>query len=119
MFGEFRRVMAMSLRRKLMADPTQSITKGFTVFRSAAEEAEIKKVRERRGNEGGHMSCISGRIVRVNGTGKPFKAIMSQEGSRTIEREFATMREAEAFVRQNTPRGVERSTLYDRGPNNS
>lgn len=102
-----------------MADPTQPKTKGFTIFRSAAEEAEIKKGRERPGDEGGHMSCISGRIVRVNGTEKPFKAIMSQEGSRTIEREFATMREAEAFVRQNTPRAVERSTLYDRRPNSS
>ena len=70
-------------------------------------------------NEGGHMSCTSGRIVRVTDTRNRFKAIMSQTSGGTVEREFATMREAEAFVRRNTPQAEERSTLYDRDAEHS
>lgn len=94
-----------------MTDRNKPKIRGFSAFRSAAEEAETKK-----DHESGHMSFRSGRIVRVSGTDKPFKAIMSEEGGGTLEREFVTMREAEAFVRKNTPRGDERSTLYDRDP---
>ena len=97
-----------------MPNHTKPRTRGFSAFRSAFEEAEAKK-----DNEGGHMSYTSGRIVQASGTDKPFKAIMSQEDGRTIEREFATMRDAEAFVRRNTPRADERSTLYDRDPDPS
>jgi len=102
-----------------MARPTKSRVRAFSPFRSAAEEAEMKNDEQQWENEGGHMSCTSGRIVVVSGAGKPFKAIMSREGGEAIEREFATMREAEAFVSRNTPRAAERSTLYDRGPKRS
>lgn len=97
-----------------MTDGTKSKVRGFSAFRSAAEEAEMKILNQPRDNEGGHMSCTSGRIVRVIGGHSRFKAIMSQAGGGTIEVEFATMREAEAFVRRNTPCADERSTLYDR-----
>ena len=97
-----------------MTDGIKPRTRGFSAFRSAAEEAQMKKEQQLWDNEGGHMSCTSGRIVRLTDTHNRFKAIMSQTGGGTVEREFATMREAEAFVRRNTPRADERSTLYDR-----
>jgi len=65
-------------------------------------------------NEGGHMSCTSGRIMSVRDSGRPFKVIMSREGGEPSEHLFATMREAEAFVRRNTPRPPQRATTYDR-----
>lgn len=103
-----------------MARPKMPKSRVFSVFRSAAEEAEMKDKEQQWENEGGgHMSCTSGRIVMVSGAGKPFKAIMSREGEEPVECEFATMREAEAFVRRNTPRAAERSTMFDRGPRRS
>ena len=93
-----------------------SKARSFSAFRSAAEEAGMKNEKQRGSLEGGHMSCTTGKIVRSGGAHKTFKAIMSQANGRTIEREFPTMREAEEFVRRNTPRPEERSTLYDRDP---
>ena len=88
--------------------------RAFSVFRSAAEEAEMND-QPNRENEGGHMSCTSGRVVSVRGGDKPFKVIMSRDGRETSDYFFATMREAEDFVRRNTPRPPVRSTTYDRG----
>jgi hypothetical protein len=93
--------------------------KSFTVFRSAAEEAQMKDDERNWENEGGHMSCTSGRVVTVRGKDKPFKVIMSRAGDETSVHWFATMREAEAFVRRNTPRPPERSTTYDREDGNA
>lgn len=87
--------------------------KSFSVFRSAAEEAEMKNDERNWENEGGHMSCTSGRIVSVRSNDKPFKVIMSREDGEISEHLFATMREAEGFIRRNTPRPPERSTTYD------
>ena len=97
-----------------MTDRSKPRSGGFSAFRSAAEEAAT-----RRRSEVGHMSFMSGRIAQVIGSDRPFKTIMSKENGETVEREFATMREAEAFVRRNTPRADERSTLYDRDPDPS
>ena len=97
-----------------MAGSKESKRKGFSVFRSAAEEAEMRNDERTGENESGHMSCTSGRIVSMRGSDKPFKAIMSRESGETSEHLFATMREAEAFIRRNTPRPPERSTTYDR-----
>jgi hypothetical protein len=97
-----------------VAKPKESKRKNFSVFRSAAEEADIKSGEQNWDNEGGHMSCTSGRILSVPGSDKPFKVIMSREGGETSEHLFATMREAEAFIRRNTPRPPERETTYDR-----
>ena len=99
-----------------MSDPPSSKHKSFSVFRSAAEEAEMKKDEQCQDIEGGHMSCTSGRIISVRGRGgeQAFQVIMSREGGETSEHAFATMRDAEAFVRRNTPRPPDRSTTYDR-----
>jgi hypothetical protein len=63
---------------------------------------------------GGHMSCTFGRITTVRSSDKAFRVIMSREVGEPSEHWFGTMREAEAFVRRNTPRPAERSETYDR-----
>lgn len=65
-------------------------------------------------NEGGHMSSTAGRIVRTPGCALAYKVILSHHGRTESERAFATMREAEAFIRRNTPIPPARRTLYDR-----
>ena len=88
--------------------------RGFSIFRSAGEEAEMRQHDAlQRDDEGGHMSCTSGRIVRRPGTGLPFTAVMTREDGDTFEVGFVTMGEAEAFVRRNTPSPAARSTTYD------
>jgi hypothetical protein len=65
-------------------------------------------------NEGGHMSSRFGRIVRYPGAEQPYKVILSHDVGTESERAFGTMREAEAFIRRNTPRPRPRSTFWDR-----
>jgi len=68
-------------------------------------------------DEGGHMSSRFGRIVRTSHVDLPYKAILTHDQCAETERSFATMREAEAFIRRNTPRPKPRSTFWDRaGP---
>ena len=75
----------------------------------------MKRDEQSWGNEGGHMSSHSGRVVQRVGTALPFVAILSHDGSEPTERAFATMREAEAFIKRNTPvPGRTLSRLYDR-----
>ena len=88
-------------------------TKGFSIFRSASEEAEIKEGRRPIPEEGGHSGSRSGRIVSRPGAEMPFAAVMTREDGKTSEVGFATMGEAEAFVRRNTPSPKTRSTTYD------
>ena len=65
--------------------------------------------------EGGHMSSTAGRVVHVPGEDLPFVAILSHHGSEATRHGFATMREAEAFIKRNTPPpGRTLSQLYDR-----
>ena len=91
--------------------------RGFSIFRSAGEEAEMRQHDAlQRDDEGGHMSCTSGRIVCSPGTGLPFTAVMTREDGDTFEVGFVTMGEAEAFVRRNTPSPAARSTTYDHDP---
>lgn len=62
---------------------------------------------------------ISGRVVRVLG-GKPYKVVMLPAVCPGTEPMFATMREAEAFIRQSTPITVPAlSALYDRAAGES
>ena len=66
-------------------------------------------------NEGGHMSSTAGRIMRMAGAELPYVAVLSHHASEATEHPFATMREAEAFIKRNTPpprRSL--SALYDR-----
>jgi len=69
---------------------------------------------EARENEGGHMSSRFGRVVRDPAGSKPYKVILSHDQGAESERAFATMREAEAFVRRNTPRPRAQTTFWDR-----
>ncbi len=88
--------------------------RGSSIFRSAREEAEFRHHdAAQRDDKGGHMRCTSGRIVCNPSTGMPFTAVMTCEGGDTFEVSFATMREAEAFIRGNTPSPAARSTTYD------
>ena len=65
--------------------------------------------------EGGHMSSRHGHVIHRAGADIPFVAILSHHGREPSEHAFATMREAEDFIKRNTP-VPERtlSALYDR-----
>jgi hypothetical protein len=65
-------------------------------------------------DEGGHMSSRYGRIVRTSDADRPYKAILTHDECAETECAFATMREAEAYIRRNTPRPKARSTFWDR-----
>jgi hypothetical protein len=88
--------------------------KHFTAFYSAAEEAVAKAEEESWDNEGGHMSSTCGRVVCTPGAKLPYKAVLSHHDRDESSRAFATMREAEAFIRRNTPVPPALSALYDR-----
>ena len=63
---------------------------------------------------------ISGRVVRVTGSNLSYKVVMLPPLFPGTEPRFATMREAEEFIRRTTPvpaRGL--SDLYDRAPGES
>jgi hypothetical protein len=64
--------------------------------------------------EGGHMSSRFGRIVRDPSAERPYRVILSHDEGPESQRAFATMREAEAFIRRNTPRPRARDTFWDR-----
>ena len=97
------------------SDPRKtSGRKHFTPFRSAAEERSNRGNQESSGLEGGHMSSERGRIVHTPGSELPYKALLSHDGSADTEHAFATMREAEAFIKRNTPVPAPHRTTYDR-----
>jgi hypothetical protein len=87
----------------------------FTVFRSAAEEVRVKIEKQAWENEGGHMKSTKGRVTHVPNAVLPYVAVLTHPGDEATEHSFATMREAEAFIKANTPEsGTVLSTLYDR-----
>ena len=88
--------------------------KSFTAFSSAAEEAAMRSVHDT-ANQDGHMSSTAGRVKHVPRADLPFIVTLTHHKCEATEHPFATMREAEAFIEQNTP--VPRpslSSLYDR-----
>lgn len=105
-----------------MHDTGDAKDKIFTVFHSAAEEADTKRENDAvKGeeqswdNEGGHMSSTAGRVMRVSSADLPYVVILSHHDCDATEHGFATMREAEAFIKRNTPvPGAVLSTTYDR-----
>jgi hypothetical protein len=98
-----------------MQDSEDRKRKSFSVFRSAAEEVEMKREGQKPDDEGGHMSSTSGRVIRRPGADLPYIAVLAHHGSECSEHAFATMREAEAFIKRNTPvPGRALSALYDR-----
>jgi hypothetical protein len=65
-------------------------------------------------DEGGHMSSRYGRIVRTADADRPYTVILTHDQCAETTYDFATMQEAEAFIRRNTPRPQARSTFWDR-----
>jgi hypothetical protein len=65
-------------------------------------------------HEGGHMSSRFGRIVRTTDAARPYTAVLTHDECAETQSSFATMREAEDFIRRNTPRPKARSTFWDR-----
>jgi hypothetical protein len=66
-------------------------------------------------NEGGHMSSTAGRVMHVAGAELPYVVVLTHHESEATEHAFATMRDAEAFIKRNTPvPGRALSRLYDR-----
>jgi hypothetical protein len=63
---------------------------------------------------------ISGRVIRTPGNRLPYKVVMTPAVFPGTEPRFATMREAEEFIRRSTPVPARAlSDLYDRGPGES
>ena len=61
------------------------------------------------------MSSTEGRVTHVPGTELPYVVVLTHHESETTEHSFATMQEAEAFIKRNTPvPGRALSALYDR-----
>jgi hypothetical protein len=80
-----------------------------------AGEAVTKGDEQGRAGEGGHMSSMRGRVMHVPGAALSFVAVLEHHDSECTKRSFATMREAEAFIKRNTPPpGRALSALYDR-----
>ena len=68
-------------------------------------------------NEGGHMSSTAGHVMHIAGAELPYVVVLSHHGTEATEHAFATMREAEAFIKRNTPVPARAlSALYDRPP---
>jgi hypothetical protein len=90
--------------------------KHFTAFRSAAEEARARISLPIAVDEGPQSNALRGRIVRTPGARSPYKVVLTHAGQADSARAFDSIREAEAFIRGNTPVPEPRPTLYDRDP---
>jgi hypothetical protein len=61
------------------------------------------------------MSSTAGRVTHVSGADLPYVVVLTHHESEATKHSFATMREAEGFVKRNTPvPGRVLSALYDR-----
>ena len=77
--------------------------KGFSIFRSAGEEAEMRERDElQQERQGGHVSRTGGRVVSSPGA-KCLQGWHDASGRWHVRGSSATSREAEAFVCRNTP----------------
>jgi hypothetical protein len=93
-----------------MPDPARPKAAGSADSPAAGQEAQV-----RTGHEGGHMSSTAGQVNYVAGAGLPYVVTLSHHEGEATQRAFATMREAEAFIKRNTPvPGRTLSKLYDR-----
>ena len=103
------------LGRNVMPSSGSSKDTSFTVFRTAAEEAQLRQDEHAWDNEGGHMSSTGGRVVRKPEAELPYGVTLTHHLSETTEHSFASMRQAEACIKRNTPvPGAVLSTTYDR-----
>lgn len=105
-----------------MENSAEDKGRSFTAFRSSAEEAATKRDHDTMkgeeqvwDKEGGHMSSTAGRIKRVSDAKLPYLVTLAHHGGKPSEHAFSTMREAEAYIKRNTPvPGAILSTAYDR-----
>jgi hypothetical protein len=98
-----------------MQDSRGPKRESFTAFRSAAEEADTKREERAGDEEGRHLTSTAGRVMQVAGADLPYVVSLTHPGSEATEHSFATMREAEAFIKRNTPApGNALSSVYDR-----
>jgi hypothetical protein len=102
-----------------MPDSVDAKGKNFTAFRSAREEVEMRAdmQSEEQGwdNEGGYFSSSEGSVRHVPGADLPYIVALTHQGRAPTNYSFATMREAEAFIKRNSPMpGRTLSQLYDR-----
>jgi len=98
-----------------MSSSDSSKNTTFTIFRTAAEEAQLRQDEHAWDNEGGHMSPTGGCVVSKPQAELPYVVTLTHHLSEATEHSFASMREAEAFIKRNTPvSGAVLSTTYDR-----
>ena len=103
-----------------MQDPQNRKRKSVSAFRSAAEEAQTKRENQASATGGGRMSSTSGRVRHDPDAELPFVVTLTRPEGEPTEHGFATMREAEAFIKRNTPEpGRTLSALYDRPSSDS
>ena len=94
----------------------------FSPFSSAAEEAaanrgnESTSPGERPWNQGARkLNSAANRITRMGGAELPYVVVLATPASGSAEHSFATMREAEDFIKRSAPAPQRTlSTLYDR-----
>ena len=82
-------------------------------LRTAAESADMRAAQEHWDNDGGQM-CVAGRIVLKREGNLRYAVILTRDEGGFIQRAFATMREAEAFLRRNTPVAVSAGSIFER-----
>lgn len=75
----------------------------FTVFRTAAEEAQMKRDEQAWDNEDGHVRSTGGQVARVSGAKLPFVVTLTHHLCEATTHSFVSMREAETFIKRNTP----------------
>ena len=98
-----------------MSETERSKRKPFSIFRSAKDEAEMKGDEAHREDQSWSASSTVGQIVATPGADLPYKVVLTKGDGESTEHGFATIREAEDFIRRNTPRPPARSTTYDHG----
>lgn len=98
-----------------IADKKPTTTKPFTGFSSAAEEARMKAEHDDGEDQAGHGSSAAGLIVFFPSSDLPYVVTLTHSSGVPSAHGFATMREAEAFIRLKTPAiGPSLSKTYDR-----
>jgi hypothetical protein len=76
--------------------------------------ARQNAVQKERPSEAEPVACITARVVLTSTGQLPYRVVVSRDGKEYSGHSFATMQEAETFIRQSLPAPAPRSTLYDR-----
>src|SRR5689334_387050 len=78
------------LGRNVMPSSGSSKDRTFTVFRTAAEEVQLKQDEHAWDNEGGHMSSTGGHVMRRPEAELPYVVTLIHHLSETTEHSFAS-----------------------------